>query len=73
MESTNLNVLKNTEESFADNSIKTREVPFADDYSEELFGYKFSLKCIGMLRYMLIHVLVALILMTDLSILMVPQ
>ena len=40
VESTNLNVLKNTEESFADNSIKIREVSFVDDNSEELFGYK---------------------------------
>jgi hypothetical protein len=39
-ESTNLNVLRNAQESFADNSIKTRKVPFVDDYSEELFGYK---------------------------------
>jgi multidrug efflux pump subunit AcrA (membrane-fusion protein) len=39
-ESTNLNVLKNTQESFADNSTKTRKVSFGDDYSEELFGYK---------------------------------
>jgi hypothetical protein len=33
VESTNLNVLQNTQESFADNYI-------ADDYSEELYGYK---------------------------------
>ena len=40
MESTNLNVLRNAQEYFADNSIKTREVSFVDDISEELFGYK---------------------------------
>jgi hypothetical protein len=39
VESTNLNVLQNTQESFANNSSKTRKVSFVDDYPEELFGY----------------------------------
>jgi hypothetical protein len=40
VESRNLNVLQNTQESFADNYIQKRQVSFADDYPEELYGYK---------------------------------
>jgi hypothetical protein len=71
VESTNLNVLHNTQESFADNSIQKRKVSFADDYPEELFGYK-PKNQVRTERDCPVKAL-ALILMTKLSILMVPQ